>query len=54
MTSRTHHALPLTAVRESCSCCSTPSKLLDIEAAGRLLPEDHANRAAMDKTEVNE
>lgn len=51
MTPRTHHALGLTAVRESCSCCFTPSKLLHIEAAGRMPLEDHANQVAMDKTE---
>ena len=51
MTPRTHHALGLTAIRESCSCCFTPSKLLHIEAAGRMPLEDHANQVAMDKTE---
>ncbi|MDV8003026.1 hypothetical protein [Rhodococcus sp. IEGM 1408] len=53
MTSRTHFALPLTAVKESCSCCSTPSGLVDIEGAGRMPLEVHAHRAALDKTEVN-
>lgn len=54
MFSTTRIALPLTAIKESCSCCSTPSDLTGADTNGRLRVDADANRVARDKTEVNE
>ena len=45
MFSTARSALPLTAVKESCSCCSTPSRPVEIAAAGRLQVDADATLA---------
>lgn len=53
MFSTTRTALPLTAVKESCSCCSTPSDLTGTEINERLRVDADATLAPGDHTETH-
>lgn len=52
MFSTTRSALPLTVVKEACSCCSTPTDLERIAATGRPQADDDAALAAGAHTKV--
>lgn len=52
MFSTTRIALPLTAIKESCSCCSTPSDLTGADSNGRLRVDVDATLAAGAHTKV--
>ena len=52
MFSTTRSALPLTAVKEACSCCYTPTDLERIAATGRPQADDDAAVAADAHTKV--
>ncbi len=53
MFSTTRIALPLTAIKESCSCCSTPSDLTGADTNGRLRVDADAILAPGDHTETH-
>lgn len=53
MFSTTRSALPPTAVKEACSCCSTPTDLERIAATGRPQADDDAAVAAGAHTETD-